>query len=159
VCIIEGIPEWRTALQIEWKWKQLTRLEKKEKRPLPRRLLALSRLLSLEKPTKTAIPYQWYPDGPPQIRWSLPEDEALYLRLTGPKPALLAMPLSLSYRPDPSVSNETESTLPGPSSPPWPHVSPGHLVERRSENESVGDGIEYFPVARTEEEAHGKREA
>jgi hypothetical protein len=38
-------------------------------------------------------------------------------------------------------------------------VSPGHLVERRSENESVGDGIEYFPVARTEEEAHGKREA
>lgn len=81
VCFITGIPEWRSALQIEWKWKQLSRKEK-SRHPLHRRLLALHALLSLEKPTKTAIPYEAYPNGPPVIQWDSTEDEGLYYRLT-----------------------------------------------------------------------------
>lgn len=82
VCVITGIPEWRSALQVEWKWKQLSRKEK-SRNALHRRLLALHALLSLEKPTKTAIPYEAYPNGPPVIQWDSEEDEELYYRLTG----------------------------------------------------------------------------
>lgn len=114
VCVLEGIPEWRSALQIEWRWKQLGRLEKKEKRPLPRRLLALSRLLRLEKPTTTAIPFEAYPEGPPRIRWEFSSDEALYHSLTGETPVPPASDPTLSYLPTPSVSNGTESIPPEP---------------------------------------------
>ena len=82
VCVITGIPEWRSALQVEWKWKQLSRKET-GKNALHRRLRALHHLLSLEKPTKTAIPYEAYPNGPPVIQWDSTEDEELYYRLTG----------------------------------------------------------------------------
>jgi predicted GIY-YIG superfamily endonuclease len=77
VCLITGIPEWRSALQIEWRWKQLSRKETGGK-PLHRRLRALRVLLSLEKPTQTAIPYDAYPDGPPTIQWDSDEDAACY---------------------------------------------------------------------------------
>ena len=81
VCIISGIPEWRSALQIEWRWKQLSRKEK-SKIPLHRRLRALHHLLSLEKPTQQSIPYDAYPDGPPIIQWDSENDAIWYSQLT-----------------------------------------------------------------------------
>lgn len=69
-CYIENIPEWRSALQIEWRWKHLSRTQYKHiKDPIQRRLYSLKRLLSLEKPTNNSIPYDAYPSGPPNIIW------------------------------------------------------------------------------------------
>jgi predicted GIY-YIG superfamily endonuclease len=82
VCYISGIPEWRSALQIEWRWKQLSRTAFKSIRnPIERRLKALKRLLELEKPTEAAIPYEAYPSGSPQIIWDLKNYEDIYLDL------------------------------------------------------------------------------
>lgn len=78
-CYLKNIPEWSSALQIEWKWKQLGRtLCKSIKNPIQRRLHSLHELLLLEKPTKTAIPYDAYPDGPPEIVWDSAEKKDLY---------------------------------------------------------------------------------
>lgn len=68
ICVISGIPEWRSALQIEWRWKHLSRQDK-SRSALHRRLRALHTLLSMEKPTQTAIPYDAYPNGRPYIVW------------------------------------------------------------------------------------------
>ncbi len=69
-CYIEGIPEWRSALQIEWRWKQLGRTQFKHiKNPIKRRLNSLKALLCMEKPTEKAIPYDAYPSRPPSIVW------------------------------------------------------------------------------------------
>ena len=73
-CYITNIPEWRSALQIEWRWKQLGRTQFKHIRnPIERRLYSLKKLLSMEKPTEKAIPYDAYPSGPPQIVWDSEE--------------------------------------------------------------------------------------
>lgn len=72
ICYIDGIPEWRSALQIEWRWKQLSRtLYKHIKNPIQRRLYSLKKLLSLEKPTQNSIPYDAYPSGQPYIIWEM----------------------------------------------------------------------------------------
>jgi predicted GIY-YIG superfamily endonuclease len=82
-CHIQGIPEWRTALQIEWRWKQIGRTQCKHvKNPLRRRLQSLKVLLSMEKPTEKAIPYDAYPSGPPTIVWESDELKNLYDSLT-----------------------------------------------------------------------------
>jgi predicted GIY-YIG superfamily endonuclease len=79
ICYLENIPEWRTALQIEWRWKQLGRTQFKHIRnPIERRLYSLKKLLSLEKPTEKAIPYEAYPSGPPQIVWDSEEFKNKY---------------------------------------------------------------------------------
>lgn len=73
------LPEWRTALQFEWRWKQLGRTQCKHIRnPLERRLRSLHTLLSLEKPTSAAIPYDAYPDGRPSIQWESDDLRAKY---------------------------------------------------------------------------------
>jgi len=78
-CYITGIPEWRSALQIEWRWKNLSRTKFKHIRnPIHRRLYALKKLLSLEKPTEKGIPYEAYPLGPPEIIWETPEMKTVY---------------------------------------------------------------------------------
>jgi predicted GIY-YIG superfamily endonuclease len=78
-CYISNIPEWRSALQIEWRWKQLGRTQFKNIRnPLHRRLYSLKKLLNLEKPTEKGIPYDAYPDGPPTIIWELNELKEIY---------------------------------------------------------------------------------
>jgi predicted GIY-YIG superfamily endonuclease len=78
-CYISGIPEWRSALQIEWRWKQLGRTQFKNiKNPIERRLYSLKRLLSLEKPTEKGIPYEAYPEGPPTIIWESEEFKNIY---------------------------------------------------------------------------------
>jgi len=61
-CYLKNIPDWRSALQIEWRWKQLGRTHFKHLTPIDRRLHSLKMLLELEKPTSSAIPYDAYPD-------------------------------------------------------------------------------------------------
>jgi len=60
VCYVSGFPEWRTALQFEWRWKQISRKVDKRlfKKPIQRRMEALQILLSLEKATSSSIPYK-----------------------------------------------------------------------------------------------------
>jgi predicted GIY-YIG superfamily endonuclease len=78
-CYVTNIPEWRSALQIEWRWKQIGRTQFKHiKNPIERRLYSLKKLLSLEKPTEKAIPYEAYPSGPPQIIWDSTELQNKY---------------------------------------------------------------------------------
>ena len=96
ICMIQGIPEWRSALQIEWRWKQLSRKEKGGI-ALHRRLRALRTLLSLEKPTESAIPYDAYPDGPPTIQWECPNAEAWFGALKEQLTGQPAIDLILSY--------------------------------------------------------------
>ena len=77
-CYIKNIPEWRSALQIEWRWKQLGRTTCKHIRnPIERRLHSLNILLHLEKPTSSSIPYDSYPDKP-EIVWDSDELKMMY---------------------------------------------------------------------------------
>lgn len=60
VCHVSGFPTWQTALQFEWRWKQISRKIKLS--PLEKRKKALDILLALERPTTKAIPYsEWSP--------------------------------------------------------------------------------------------------
>jgi structure-specific endonuclease subunit SLX1 len=73
ICYIQGFPDWSSALQFEWRLKQLSRILLKTNRvgvdtPIQRRILALHQLLSLDKPTTKAIPYSSWP-SPPEIVW------------------------------------------------------------------------------------------
>ena len=57
---VEGFPDWQAALQFEWRWKQLTRKITAFKNPLERRIIALSQLLALDKPTsKSKLYSEW----------------------------------------------------------------------------------------------------
>lgn len=72
-CHVSGFPDWPAALQFEWRWKQLSRKLPSRMFPLERRLLALQELLSLDRPTTKAIPYDDW-DSPPQVH--LESDDA-----------------------------------------------------------------------------------
>ena len=66
ICYVSGFPDWSSALQFEWRWKQISRKIKKNQNPLEKRMQALNLLLSLEKSTTKAIPFsEWI--TPPQI--------------------------------------------------------------------------------------------
>ena len=67
VLYVSGFPDWSAALQFEWRFKQLSR-KRPEKKPLERRIAALDQLLSLEKSTSNAVPYELWP-SPPIIHW------------------------------------------------------------------------------------------
>ena len=71
------LPDWKSALQFEWRWKQLGRTRFKHLCPIDRRLYALNYLLSLEKPTEAAIPYAMYP-APPEIIWDSDKHKQRY---------------------------------------------------------------------------------
>lgn len=116
ICVVSGIPEWRSALQIEWRWKQLSRstIKSRGDSALHRRLRALHTLLAMEKPTQTAIPYDAYPDGPPRMIWDSEEARLWYLSLERPtthENAQTANDLPPSSLSIPAESDETESTL------------------------------------------------
>ena len=65
---VSGFPHWQTALQFEWRWKQLSRKLPIKMLPLKRRLIALHQLIHLEKATSKAIAYsQW--ETPPEIHF------------------------------------------------------------------------------------------
>jgi predicted GIY-YIG superfamily endonuclease len=68
VAYVSGFPDWSSALQFEWRLKQLTRKITLSVRPIERRMNALKKLLSLEKSTTKAIPYiEWA--TPPEIHF------------------------------------------------------------------------------------------
>lgn len=77
VCYVSGFPDWRAALQFEWRWKQITRKLSASIPPIERRLKSLRKLLSLDKPTTKAIPYiEW--TNVPEIIFEENEYERLY---------------------------------------------------------------------------------
>lgn len=66
VCHVEGFPDWPSALQFEWRWKQLSRKLPIRMLPLERRIQALKQLISLDKSTTKAIPYKEW-SSPPKV--------------------------------------------------------------------------------------------
>jgi len=58
---VKNFPDWQSALQFEWRWKQLSRkIYNTKENPLCRRVKALKMLLSLEKSTTKAKPFcEW----------------------------------------------------------------------------------------------------
>ena len=73
VAHVEGFPDWQSALQFEWRWKQLSRKLGSQMLPLERRIVALKQLLALDKPTSKAKLYSEWPEPPKVI---LEDDEA-----------------------------------------------------------------------------------
>jgi structure-specific endonuclease subunit SLX1 len=75
---VSGFPDWRSALQFEWRWKQLSRkYQSKKIPPLEKRMIALKELLAMEKPTILAIPYtEWV--SPPEIHIEIEEATQYY---------------------------------------------------------------------------------
>ena len=68
VCHIEGFPTWSECLKYEWAWKFYSRKLSKKLFPLDRRKKALETLLSLEKSTSKAVPYnEW--ETPIKVVW------------------------------------------------------------------------------------------
>jgi predicted GIY-YIG superfamily endonuclease len=70
VCHVAGFPDWKSALQFEWRWKQISRQIMKTKsaikNPLERRAEALRLLLLMDKPTTNAMLYtEW--SSPPKV--------------------------------------------------------------------------------------------
>jgi structure-specific endonuclease subunit SLX1 len=73
VAHVEGFPDWTSALQFEWRWKQLSRKLSLSMHPLHRRMLALKQLLELDRSTSKAQLYsEW--ETPPEV--ILEDDEA-----------------------------------------------------------------------------------
>ena len=70
---VEGFPDWQSALQFEWRWKQLTRKITISVHPLHRRMIALKQLLALERPTTKAKAYSEWSEEPKVV---LEDDEA-----------------------------------------------------------------------------------
>lgn len=73
VAHIEGFPDWQSALQFEWRWKLLTRQITISINPLHRRIIALKKLLALDRPTSKAKLYTEWSELPKVI---LEDDEA-----------------------------------------------------------------------------------
>ncbi len=68
VCHIKGFPSWSECLKFEWAWKFYSRKLSKKLFPLDRRKKALETLLSLEKSTSKAVPYnEW--ETPIKVVW------------------------------------------------------------------------------------------
>jgi predicted GIY-YIG superfamily endonuclease len=72
-CHIEGFPDWKSALQFEWRWKQITRKMALKVHPIHRRMIALKQLLSLERPTTKAKAYSEWTEPPKVV---LEDEEA-----------------------------------------------------------------------------------
>ena len=70
---VEGFPDWQSALQFEWRWKQLTRKIPLSVSPLHRRMLALKQLLELERSTSKAKAYSEWSEPPKVV---LEDEEA-----------------------------------------------------------------------------------
>jgi structure-specific endonuclease subunit SLX1 len=68
VCHVTGFPSWNEALKFEWAWKFYSRKLSKNLFPLERRKQALDKLLSMDKPTSKAIPYDDW-EEPIKVIW------------------------------------------------------------------------------------------
>lgn len=74
---VSGFSDWQSALQFEWRWKQLTRKISYSMSPLERRLLALKTLLDLPQSTTKAKPFnEW--DIPPKVHVETDEAYVYY---------------------------------------------------------------------------------
>lgn len=67
VVYVTGFPDWKSALQFEWKWKHLTRKLNKKIKPLNRRMMALNEILLLKQTTSKALPYDDWLEKPKVI--------------------------------------------------------------------------------------------
>ena len=77
VCYVSGFPDWRAALQFEWRWKQLSRKISVSTSPIERRFQALHKLLSLNQSTTKAVPYiEW--THMPEVTFEENDYEILY---------------------------------------------------------------------------------
>ena len=78
---VKGFPDWQSALQFEWRWKQISRkIHTKQMKPLEKRMVALKQLLSLERSTSKAIPYaEW--ETPPEVVLEDNEAEQYFRKL------------------------------------------------------------------------------
>lgn len=77
ICHVSGFPDWSSALQFEWKFKNLSRKYPIKMLPLERRLRALNDLLALERPTSKAKLFsEW--SNPPKINWEVDEAEKIF---------------------------------------------------------------------------------
>lgn len=75
-CHVSGFPDWKAALQFEWRWKQLSRKLPAKMFPLERRIRALHSLLKLERPTSKALAYNEWTNGLPVV--NLETEEAVH---------------------------------------------------------------------------------
>ena len=76
-CHVSGFPTWQSALQFEWRWKQLSRKISSKMFPLERRMEALKGLLALEKSTSLAMPFtEW--SSPPEVHLEIEEVKKYY---------------------------------------------------------------------------------
>ena len=66
-CHVKNFPDWSAALQFEWRWKQISRKLSRDLVPLERRLMALKKLLELERPTSNAVAYKEWPNGMSEV--------------------------------------------------------------------------------------------
>jgi structure-specific endonuclease subunit SLX1 len=73
VAHVANFPDWQSALQFEWRWKQLSRRISLSVNPLHRRMIALKQLLKLERPTSKAKAYTEWTELPKVV---LEDDEA-----------------------------------------------------------------------------------
>ncbi len=70
---VEGFPDWQSALQFEWRWKQISRKISVSENPLHKRMIALKKLLQLERPTSKAKAYSEWSEPPKVV---LQDDDA-----------------------------------------------------------------------------------
>jgi len=71
---VEGFPDWQAALQFEWRWKQLSRkIYSSSVHPLHTRMIALKKLLKLERSTSKAKAFTEWVEPPKVV---LEDDEA-----------------------------------------------------------------------------------
>jgi hypothetical protein len=74
VVYVKGFPDWKSALQFEWRWKQLGRKMSVKTKPMVRRMNALVKLLLLERPTNQSLSYGEWPNRPTVVV----EDESVF---------------------------------------------------------------------------------
>jgi structure-specific endonuclease subunit SLX1 len=80
ICHVSGFPDWSSALQFEWKFKNLSRKYPIKMFPLERRLRALKELIALERPTSKAKLFsEW--ESPPKINWEVDEAEKIFISI------------------------------------------------------------------------------
>ena len=78
-CHVSGFPDWSSALQFEWRWKQISRKLSINMLPLERRMKALKQLLSLERSTSKAIPFsEW--EKNPEVHLEIDDAKNYYLK-------------------------------------------------------------------------------
>lgn len=75
VAHVTGFPDWQSALQFEWRWKQLSRKISMKTKPLERRIMALKQLLHLDRPTSKAKAYAEWEEMPKVV---LEDEEARF---------------------------------------------------------------------------------